>query len=221
MTEIRRANNFKNLTGLVFYRVTVLGIANEKSKHGNMRYRCVCKCGTQFTTNGSSLSRGLTKSCGCLVLDRSSEVHFRHGKSRTSIHNIWSSMIARCKYASQQNYKYYGGRGISVCDRWLVFENFLEDMGDRPSSDHSIDRINSDGNYEPTNCRWATRTMQSTNKTNTRMATKDGVTKPCAEWDREYGLYPGTVGRRISFGWSEEKAIVTPSRKKQKKQHRT
>lgn len=122
----------------------------------------------------------------------------------------WSAMRERCNTPSCRNYPDYGGRGISVCDRWDVFENFLADMGFRPSDNHSIDRIDPNGNYEPSNCRWATRKQQGRNKRNNRLLTVDGMTRTIAEWSELHGVKAGTINARVSrYGWSHSAAVMT------------
>lgn len=117
---------------------------------------CVCDCGNETVTTCGMLRNGNTKSCGCLKRGP-------HGKSNTRVHNCWTSMLQRCNNPRNPAYKWYGARGIQVCERWHSFENFYADMGDQPEG-LSIDRINNDGNYEPTNCRWATTSEQLSNR---------------------------------------------------------
>lgn len=123
---------------------------------------------------------------------------------------IWHTMKTRCSSPGNKRYERYGGRGITVCERWQTFDNFLADMGYRPSPKHSIDRINNDGNYEPGNCRWATWQEQAVNKSDTRLLTYKGETLPMAEWARRIGLPPNTLSYRIRHGWPVDKAIETP-----------
>jgi len=139
---------FEDITGQRFGRLVVTGC--NSSKRGGGTWICLCDCGRNKIVDANSLKSGHTQSCGCL----------RHGLCFTPTWWSWVGMTARCR---NQNRKAYGGRGISVCDRWLKFENFLSDMGERPLG-HTIDRINNDGDYEPGNCRWATAKQQSENK---------------------------------------------------------
>jgi len=125
----------------------------------------------------------------------------------------WHGMFDRCYRASYVHYHNYGGRGISVCQRWHgSFENFFADMGQRPGPKYSLDRIDTNGNYEPDNCRWATATQQNLNQRRTVMLTYNGVTLPLVEWAIEVGIHSETIRRRVlKYGWTTERALTTPS----------
>lgn len=122
-----------------------------------------CYCGNTFVSEAANVKSGHTKSCGCLQKAIVSNREYVHGKHESSTYASWENMIQRCTNPNATGYEYYGGRGISVCKEWRTFVNFLADMGDRPENT-SIDRINSDGNYEPNNCRWADKTTQMKNR---------------------------------------------------------
>lgn len=158
-----------NLIGKTFGRLSVI---EEVGKE----WLCICSCGSFKRSTTQLLNRGAVKSCGCLKFDCQS--NFKHGyavkdkNKRPNEYNIWLGIKRRCNNPKDPAYKNYGGRGITICDRWLEsFENFLEDMGFRPSPKHSIDRIDNDGNYCKENCRWVTREVQSINKRSKRSTT--------------------------------------------------
>jgi hypothetical protein len=166
-----------------------------------------CDCGKVFSMRCESEKK--TKSCGCL------RAELLKGNSYSSIHNsngsreykTWQSMKDRCFRKKNTKYAYYGGRGVSVCERWLCFENFLADMGERPDG-CSIDRIDSNGNYEPSNCRWATMTEQARNRRSNRILTINKVAKPVFEWAKcEGAAKPATIRDRLRHGWSDAEAV--------------
>lgn len=138
--------------------------------------------------------------------------NLQHGHTRTGwqspTYQVWAGMVKRCSNPRLQAFKYYGGRGIRVCDRWLTFTNFLTDMGERPP-DKTLDRIDNDGNYEPGNCRWATRAQQRRNSRYTRMITFRGETLCIADWADRIGVPRSTLWMRLSYGWSVEAAVTT------------
>jgi len=132
-----------------------------------------------------------------------------HGYSRTSVYHIWQGMKSRCSDVNHISYKNYGAKGVTVCDRWKdSFEAFLEDMGDRPT-DKMIDRIDSKGNYDPSNCRWVTRTEQNNNRSNNKNLTYKDKTMTLKQWSREVGIGYQTLRRRYNLGWDTERLLTT------------
>lgn len=158
--------NVIDLMGQTFGRLTVVSHAGRANDRAAL-WSCVCACGAERVVIGKKLRSGHTQSCGCYAKDRVRETKTKHGhkpkagKSRT--YTSWLSMHSRCNRPEFHAFHRYGGRGIKVCDRWAVFENFLADMGERPDG-MTLDRVDVDGNYEPSNCRWATHAQQCANK---------------------------------------------------------
>lgn len=135
-------------------------------------------------------------------------MHRTHGNAnKIPEYSVWKKMRHRCLTPSHQFYARYGGRGISICESWSKFENFYRDMGPRPTEKHTLDRINNDGNYEPNNCRWATRATQSANRSNNVFLTHDGQSHSLQEWSRLLNISQGTLWSRLKNGWSVEKTL--------------
>ena len=151
-----------NLMGQRFHRLVAIGKAG-KSKDKQIIWQCLCDCGELTEVSSSRLRNGTIKSCGCLQREKARQANTKHGKYHSRIYSIWRNMITRCTNSNHEKYHNYGGRGITVCERWKIFENFYKDMGDPPDG-LTIDRINVNGNYELGNCRWATKFEQEQNK---------------------------------------------------------
>lgn len=134
----------------------------------------------------------------------------RHGMSETPIYTSWEGMKRRCYNPRFKHFQQYGGRGIRVCDEWHKFLAFYADMGEKPSPAHTLDRIDNDGNYEPSNCRWATREEQANNTRSNRNLELNGTTRTVAEWARSLNMHRNTLDERLHNGWPIEKALTEP-----------
>ncbi len=200
----------KDRSGQIYGRLTVLSFAG--CKYGEAFWLCRCDCGFDTLVLGSSLQTGHTKSCGCKRRECGATINKRHGMWNTPIYHCWSDMKCRCVNCDHIDYPDYGGRGICVCSKWLEsFEAFLADMGPRPSSKHSLDRIDNEGNYEPANCRWATQIQQHRNCRRNHQLTFQGKTQCLVEWAEEMGINRLTLSARLlSYGWSVERALTEP-----------
>ena len=202
------------MIGQKFSRLTVIGIGVPGPKNST-RYRCRCECGEERDLPKHKLTTGHTRSCGCLQREMVKARLKTHGdsskKSTATEYTIWSKMIQRCGNENEPSYENYGGRGIRVCERWLSYENFLEDMGRRPSKKHSIDRIDNNGDYAPGNCRWASRGEQSRNTRRNVLISFQGRAMVAADWSRELGIPQPTIHWRMAQGWTVER-VLSPDR---------
>lgn len=210
--------NVINLVGQKFNRWTV--IRRVKSAKSNyILWECICECGEKRALPGYTLRKGRSKSCGCLARENvKKRNHKKHGCSNTKIYNTWRNMIDRCSNPKDHNFNNYGGRGIKVCDRWLKFENFYIDMIESymkhiekyGEKDTSIDRMNVNGDYTLSNCRWATPKEQAANRRSNHLITYKGQTKTLAEWSEKFNMLGSTINERLRRGWPIEKALETP-----------
>lgn len=204
-----------DLTGQRFNRWTVIR-RSENTPQGQARWLCRCDCGTQRTLKSIVIRRGASRSCGCLQSETTTARSTKHGHSQAGrispTYHTWSGMLARCKNKNNKSYPRYGGAGITVCESWLSFENFLADMGEKPSG-KSLDRIDTSLGYTADNCRWATAKQQARNKNNNRLIAFQGETRSLIEWADHLGMKQSTLSYRINTaGWPIEKALATPVR---------
>lgn len=194
-----------DLTGQVFGRLTVLGLAPQRC--GNRRrWFCRCICGTVIDPIEYTLVHGNSTSCGC---GRRDSV-VTHGRARTPEHRTWIRIHSRCTNPKATGYRNYGGRGIKVCERWNSFEAFFVDMGPRPGPQHTIERKDNEKDYCPDNCCWATRKQQARNRRTNRLLTYHGETLPVIAWAERLGMTKETIAARLRYGWSIERVIETP-----------
>jgi hypothetical protein len=216
--EKAKKTNWELLLGTNFGDLTLLKILPAR------KALCLCVCGKQYETWQPSLLSGDVKSCGCMrkkYIQQASKRRNPFPYSKNPLFRAWAQMRQRCQNPKDSSYAHYGARGVKVCLEWdQSFEKFVKDMGERPSPKHSIDRINNSGNYEPSNCRWATPKQQVRNRGATLYLTLKGITKPAAEWAEDLaarlGLTYQNIADRRYWGWSTEKILTTTVRKKTK-----
>lgn len=199
-------------TGQIFGRLVVL----RRGENGGdeVRWICLCECGNTALVFAQNLRAGSTQSCGCLQSEVASKRLKTHGCSNgTKEYESWHSAKGRCFNKNDKQFRRYGGRGITMCEKWRTnFAEFLKDMGLCPDG-LTLDRINTNGNYEPDNCRWATSKQQCRNRRSNRVLTVKGISKCLAEWSEISGIQRSTIQKRIDdFGWSQEMAVITPAR---------
>lgn len=206
-----------DLTGQRFGRLVV--VERNGTKNTFAMWLCKCDCGSEKTVQSAMLKRGQTQSCGCLSFEQKTSRATTHGQSKTLTYDRWCSMINRCTNPNQANFKRYGAAGISVCDRWGSFENFLADMGNCPAG-HTLDRWpNGGGNYEPGNCRWATPKQQANNTKNSILVEYLGRSQTLKQWAEELGIKYATVHRRFNHSYPLQDVFSTDSFKKGRKSH--
>ena len=206
-----------DLAGRAFGRLTAVEWADPAWAGARCRAKwvCRCSCGETKAVVAFALTGGTTISCGCVVREglRRNRGPMRTviAKPQTITYQSWHGMIQRCVNPRSTGYRYYGGRGITVCPRWREsFAAFLEDVGERPSRGHSIDRIDVNGHYEPANCRWATAVTQMRNTSRNRLLTMNGETMPLSAWAERVGVSASTLWNRSADGWSDERVLTTP-----------
>lgn len=211
-----------DITGQVFSRLTVVRYYG-KNKYNNNLWKCKCECGNETIVPATLLRQGNTRSCGCLQKEKATkhlmDITITHGLSRdsqgkkTRLYQIWSGMKTRCFNANVQEYPRYGGRGISMCSEWI--DNFKAFHGWAMANGYKdnleIDRIDVDGDYEPSNCRWVTTLKQSNNRRTNKLVTYNGETKTLSEWARWAELEYVTFWNRLKNGWEFDRAIAIPT----------
>lgn len=215
MIELPTHKRFRNLTGQRFTRLTAVEFAGMKGARG-AQWLCRCDCGTAIYAITVDLLSGNTRSCGCIKTEELAARNKTHGLSKTSEYAIWGKMLERCKNPKTEHYDRYGGRGIRVCERWTEFENFYADLGKRPSAKHEIDRIDNNGNYEPTNCRWVTKKQNARNRYTNRTVEFNGLTLCLSEWGERTGIRASTIQERLSAGWSIADTLTRPIKQYQR-----
>jgi len=192
-----RNRPLKDHAGLKMGRLEVLSLSARDPAWGNHLWDCRCECGKVKAIGIKSILSGKTRSCGCIFAERFVDPGSEpHGKSKTQVYRTWIDMRKRCNNPKDPNYKHYGGRGISVCERWGNLSSFIEDMGE-PEKGFTLDRIDVNGGYEPSNCRWATMKEQANNKRSTKMIEWSGKSQSITQWCEELGVKPSQVRYRL------------------------
>lgn len=196
-----------------YARLTVVCEA-PRAKGNKRRFLCSCLCGGETIVTIDNLNGGHTKSCGCYALEVNKYKKTTHGKSNTRLYEIWSGMKKRCLNPKNHAYKYYGGRGIHVYKDWLDFPTFYDwAMANGYQKNLTIDRIDSNGNYEPSNCRWMPLKEQNNNKTSSHKITFRSETKTLRDWAKDEGLNYSTLHGRLQRGWTVAEALTKPTSK--------
>lgn len=209
----------KDMKDQRFGRLIVVSYHGKKGTHH--QWKCVCDCGNEKVANAGNLRHGGTQSCGCLhrerVVAKNSTHGFTRGAKKHPIYLVWRSMRSRCENPNVKAYPNYGGRGISVCDRWRIgedgksgFECFLEDMGPKPSPKHSVERVRNNLPYSPSNCMWATKSAQARNRPNVYQVDVNGRTMTLKEAAEHYQIPRTTVLSRLRYGWALQDALSKP-----------
>lgn len=197
------------MTGKRYGMLQVISFSHEKN--GASYWLCLCDCGNHKTVLSGNLKGSKTKSCGCLQKLRTSEASKTHGGARTRLYGIWKGMHNRCKNPNVSKYKNYGGRGICVCSEWEEYETFRDWALNNGYADTlTIERLDFNGNYEPSNCTWITLSEQGKNTSKSRLITHEGETLSLVEWSRKLGGNPNLVTTRLQRGWSEKDAVSIP-----------
>lgn len=199
-----------DISGKTFGRLTVVSLS--EIKNSKRHWECKCICGNIRKIQEDSLTHGRTKSCGCLRTEVNIFKGTIHGLRKHSLYGVWDGMINRCYRDTCEHYKSYGGRGISICDEWrndfVAFYNWSTNNGYEKGL--TIDRIDNEGNYEPSNCKWSTRKQQQANRRNTIFIEIDGAIKSLSEWSDESGISKKVIDYRIRKGWIPSEAVFKP-----------
>lgn len=191
-----------DLLGMVFNRWTVIKEADKEKESDKLKWVCKCECGNVSKVPSTYLTKGKSKSCGCYKGEVTAMRNKTHGMSHIDEYGIWQTMINRCYNENVKGYHNYGGRGVFVCDRWLEsFENFFEDVGLRPTKKHSLDRFpDINGNYEPSNFRWATKEQQQRGQRRNVWLEHNGEKMVLIDWAKRFGVRHTCISEHLKSG---------------------
>jgi|GEM_PF-1200935 len=205
----RVAHNRADLSGRNFGRLSVSSYAGTNT-HNKATWSCNCECGVTVVVDTGALTSGNSKSCGCLAID-SLKARRIHSGIGTKTYRIWQAMLNRCRNKRAPHYNNYGGRGVSVCAEWFEFTSFISDMGECPSGDYSIERVDNEEGYSKQNCKWATRQEQGRNKRNNRLISFNGETMILKDWADRIGIDQASLRERLEK-WPLDAALTKPKR---------
>jgi hypothetical protein len=201
----------EDLTGKKFNRFKVIEF-HHVDKYGAPMWMCLCDCGNKKVVRGSNLMSGHSKSCGCFQKDMVSKTMKKHGDSFTRLYGIWTDMRHRCRNKNIKSWESYGGKGIKVCKEWrksyLSFKKWALENG--YNDNLTIDRIDVEDDYKPSNCRWATKKQQSNNRSNNRIIKYQGKELTLKQWSELKGIAPKTLAGRLDRGWSVKMSLEKP-----------
>lgn len=211
---------FTDLTGRDFGTAVVLRLAGRRGR--KIVWDCECECGGVFVAQASNLASLTARCADCIANNRREQFltiqsrsgNKTHGLTRTPEHGVWTAMLRRCRNLNCAEYASYGGRGITICERWLQFANFMSDMGPRPTSRHTIERVDNSRGYDPDNCVWATFIEQARNRRNNLIVEAFGRSQCLAAWAEESAIQYHTIKARLRHGWPAEKALTHPVRRR-------
>lgn len=207
---------YASLVGQCFGMLTVIAEAQRKPGQ-SLRWKCSCDCGGATVVSGQHLRSAHTTSCGCVKRNVLGRSQVTHGMSGHPLYGLWCGIIARCENPKHATYKYYGGRGIKMCERWRRdFAAFVSDMGPRPGPRHSVDRKDGTKDYGPGNCKWSTQREQTRNTRFNRRLTLNGRTLTAVEWSEELGISYSALLMRLRRGWDPSRALTTEVRSVQR-----
>jgi hypothetical protein len=204
VAAMRASPNFIDMAGRRYGRLIAEDTVG-RTKSRRSLWRCICDCGNETVVQGGNLVNGHTTSCGCRRIDVSSKLTLSHGKTGHPAYHVGESMRQRCANPRRSQWADYGGRGITVCDRWQTFEAFWEDMGATWAHGLSLDRIDVNGDYEPSNCRWVTQKEQCRNKRNNRLIDTPWGKVTLAEAAERSGIERQALSYRMEKEWPTEK----------------
>ena len=215
LSEYTPYKSLHNLSGMQFGYWRVVRYSHNRPKRSGFSHYwwCRCQCGIERSVGGNALRYGKSRSCGCKRPMLISQKMRTHGDTKSAEFAAWKSMLDRCEKPSTMGYHLYGGRGIRVCRRWKVYQAFLSDMGRRPTTSHSLDRIDNAKGYSLGNCRWADDKTQARNRRNNHRIQFAGKTLCIAEWAEITGIPSNAISLRIKAGWPIKKALSKPARK--------